>query len=754
MRTPTTRHAVVIQLLLSFFFATFYFLLWSHVPPVDDGGIVLRYMDNFAKGAFFAYNPSDGPVYGVSGPLHAVLAGTLSYLQLLSPQYSLYASNYLGLVLVLFFTLRILLYVTPRWHLAIPAWLVALSAAPSFVVNIKQGLETPLHLAIILLCILMTWQRYRSHIWAVYALAIISKLDAVPIVMVLSAILMTRNEGANSGHAFRRMIRDALIYGVAVVAIWAVFCVQFFGSALPQSAYAKLRYHSHPGDALFPFLLPLKGLTRTFVAVGVLIVLRLVLCIRARRIGIFFKEMAPAASAVAFLALYCAFNPGERMSWYYAVPEYLVVLQGLVIACGLASQTGPRGSKRSPPMALFAAYAAVGILGALCWPEVVASVRYQVPYLRRVEGERMAVGAWIGENSAPTDTLMAGHGHIARNAGIYTWDYSGLNSKKVTDILSRGLRPVTKLSYQWYANHGALALDIQRGRRLGLEKVFYNISAFYDEPAWRVFHKSQARTVATCRVITADKIRTDGVCSKVRGTAFVHASGSEVVIKGLADWKRESEVWMGVVRGITNMTVVGTYRDAAGNELGATEKRIAERDDQDWIAGYVSEWRLAIPGDGVTDVRMMAVNERTGCAVNFKIIEPVHVVFLEDAEPELIYMDGWGPRENFGRWALKKRARIKVLGVEGGEILVASVAAFEGLAGGTQAAEVLVNSRVIGHIEVGGSTWTWHEHRITLPNSVREDGLVVEFRFERLFHGNATDEVLRGLPFADMRIEK
>ena len=60
------RGRLALELVLSTGFAVVFFRLWPTNVITDDGGIALRYMDNFARGYFFSYNPSDGPVYGLS----------------------------------------------------------------------------------------------------------------------------------------------------------------------------------------------------------------------------------------------------------------------------------------------------------------------------------------------------------------------------------------------------------------------------------------------------------------------------------------------------------------------------------------------------------------------------------------------------------------------------------------------------------------------------------------------------------------
>lgn len=117
---------LVIELLASLAFAILFFVWWPTRLIADDGGIVLRYMDNFAKGYFYTYNPSDGPVFGVSSFTHGILAGFFAYTHLLSPLNSLFASNFIGLVLTAFLVLRLLSYYLAAARVIPFVWLAVL----------------------------------------------------------------------------------------------------------------------------------------------------------------------------------------------------------------------------------------------------------------------------------------------------------------------------------------------------------------------------------------------------------------------------------------------------------------------------------------------------------------------------------------------------------------------------------------------------------------------------------------------------
>ncbi len=168
-------------------FATLFFLLWPTDLISDDGAIVLRYMDNFAKGYFYSYNPADGPVFGVSGFLHGIMAGSLAYTHLFSPMGSLMASNYIGLVFVSLVSFRLLSYYTSDYRIIFPLWLLLMLSSPNFIVSVESGSGDAIAYSDrFLLCFLLFLNGNQKFDGSSFVLAIISKLDAIPIVLMLS----------------------------------------------------------------------------------------------------------------------------------------------------------------------------------------------------------------------------------------------------------------------------------------------------------------------------------------------------------------------------------------------------------------------------------------------------------------------------------------------------------------------------------------------------------------------------------------
>ena len=87
------------------------------------------------------------------------------------------------------------------------------------------------------------------------AISIVSKLDAVPVVAVLFIIyFIDLIFKENFIDIFRKNYKPFLLCFLIPLAVWILFSYFFFGSPLPQSAKAKLMYHSGSIQSTFPFL--------------------------------------------------------------------------------------------------------------------------------------------------------------------------------------------------------------------------------------------------------------------------------------------------------------------------------------------------------------------------------------------------------------------------------------------------------------------------------------------------------------------
>jgi len=126
----------------------------------------------------------------------------------------------------------------------------------------------------------------------------------------------------------------------------------------------------------------------------------------------------------------------------------------------------------------------------------------------------------------------------------------------------------------------------------------------------------------------------------------------------------------------------------------------------------------------------------------------LHVRVLTTSEEPMLFRAGWGPAESWGRWALARRARLTVRGLQGAASLRLTFAA------GVPRADagpcrVLANGHHIGTLVAEGEPWEWQTCDLALPADA-PDGLVeVTFLFH---HCNEIDGRLRAMPFEAIEV--
>jgi hypothetical protein len=646
------------DVLISLLFAGAFFYLWPTDLIYDDGGIVLKYMDNFARGYFYSYNPADGPVFGISGFLHGIVAGAFSYLHVFSPLNSLFASNYLGLVLVSFVSLRILSYYTSNPLLIYPAWLVLMGASPHFVVTVKQGLEAPLHLGVVLLCFLLFLHRKTPWLWLSLVLAVISKLDALPAVLILGVLFLIRC-GANwqfalhasgTGQKVRRHARQMLLYGLVPAIAWVAFTFVVFDGPLPQTALSKLYYRGHASGHWFPFF-------HTWYSHGRRLFFPFVLLFCGYPAFAYLsneRRVVPTVTTAAtvlpfgfavcgYLGLYYYYNPGEQMAWYYSTPEFLVALQIIVVMLALTrlvrlefvanweggapgggvekTTFGLRLSGRHVTILVLAGLMVLGIAWA---PRMISWAKNVVRWTSIVEAERIAVGQWVAQHSLPDDTLFSGYGHIAREARIYTIDSSGLNSRIVTDYENDWNRLVTVLQPDWVVGAGLMSPDLQIQGRYALRRSFYNLSGKLGLGTWRIYEREreEGACASVARPVERSAISTDGDVSR-SGNLIV--DGREIAFAGF-DAISVTQFTTGLVKKPHPLTVTVSIYGIDRSLLKREQLPLGSEDRDDFAAGYTRGWEIALdPHWQIDTIRFTAQAVPSGQPAQMTLVAPVYV---------------------------------------------------------------------------------------------------------------------------------
>lgn len=453
---------------------------------VDDAGFVIRYMNMARQGCFYCYNLSDGPVFGISSVIYGILTCGLAISGIASNTAIIFGLNFLGLSTLFFFLLRIFKRVLKDQLLVVLSFALAVLCSTRFLFSATAGLETNVHLAIIFAGIYFFFADDRKWMWLFFGLSVVSKLDAVPVVAILSLVHLAENRNDYFGTQWLSNWKTALLFAGLPLFLFLLFSFSIFNGPLPQSAYAKLYYHSHPSDHWFPFLeLFLERGARKALLLFAL-VLSLVQALVSYRAGRFrLKDSALLLGFLATMVLYYFYNPVERMIWYYALPELLLFSQ-LALASGLLLNTRSEHQsewlRSGSHLLMFAALSLAAV------PMTTGEMQWMDRYLNTVETERMQIGHYVSQLPAG-DTLASAHGHFGADYQGYVLDLSGLNSKLVTDhhrntdSLLRSFRP------HYFIHHAtAENLNLAAENNYVVLKEWTAIEA-YDYPKWVLWER-------------------------------------------------------------------------------------------------------------------------------------------------------------------------------------------------------------------------------------------------------------------------
>ncbi|RME59074.1 hypothetical protein D6779_05125, partial [Candidatus Parcubacteria bacterium] len=350
----------------------------------------------------------------------------------------------------------------------------------------------------------------------------ISKLDALSIILTLSTLfLISHISRRNHLLSSRTIVRDMALFGGIPALAWIAFAYFIFGSPIPQSFYAKMYYHRHASGGWFPFL---RGFEHQLLLVQIFMLTCLfsgIFLLFRRKISYLCKYLPFGLAMAAYTGSYLYYNPDEQMTWYYVVPEYLMHLQILVLLL-LLLRRWPHSATRNGLLLL-------GIYTVVFLPNTRREVKRCLLYLNRAEVERREVGRWVHRHSDADDRLFTQHGYIAREAGRYAYDGSGLNSRITTEYRLDHSRMLIDLRPEWVVSHGLLPLRLQASLGYRLVKSFYNISG-YGYPSWRVFRRSPATPERISIPVPRKMITTEGSIYSNRGALVIVATQFTVQI--------------------------------------------------------------------------------------------------------------------------------------------------------------------------------------------------------------------------------
>jgi len=454
------KNKVNIQYILDFIITiiiTYLIFILSARYLFDDAGYVLRYVENFKQGHFYQFNKSDSPVFGLSGFIYGLLCFGISIFGFSAPV-SVKLACFIGSTGYLFVLLQLCRLLIADKRMVWLAFIIIGTGLETIVLMFPSGLELPVHITIVIAAILF-YVRNNHRLFLVFAaLSIISKLDATPIMAVLIGLYLWE-------HIFlpqkTKEIKTWVLYFVLPLGAWVLFTYIFFGSPLPQSAFAKLNYHPNTDKNPFPFLHyflqhPIRKIS--IIVFEVIAVLHIIEILFYRKL----KHVKPFIFGYMFIsvmALYFFYNPNERMIWYYSLPEFLLTLQILYSFIYFTT-------KKSLIKVSIITIIPLLLCMLPVFKNLINAKEYHTFYSERVERERYMIGDYMHNLSTPNDTLMSSHGLVGWNFKGYVMDLSGLNSKIVTqfkrnpDSLLNVFKPHYIINHAWptdlniYGKHG------------------------------------------------------------------------------------------------------------------------------------------------------------------------------------------------------------------------------------------------------------------------------------------------------------
>ena len=407
-----------------------------YTPTYDDTAILMRYLVNFRTGHFLTYNIADGPVYGVTDFWQGLATGVLSWLGL-APLASVMMVSFLFTVVFFYAVLRILHEISDRAEFAIVAGAAFYFSSSFIAQTLFLGLETPLHLFLVATTFLLFFQKRQKLFHLLAVATIISKLDACALVagLLILNLLRSWQEGE-----VKKTALTGLAFFLAPLLAWGLVATLLFGSPIPESFLAKfLFYPKAPRTSWFPFLEPMINaplLLKSMLWAGGGCILAILVAVARREW--FSPSLVFVMAFAGTMALYYLHDPLEKMSWYYSLPEFLLLM---AVVCA------PFDASRLRPWFL-------GVPATLVAVVVVAVVldlrlplnRVAIPADRNwemyYEAERIASGE-LANRVAPKvrRVLWTGSGYAAYLFDGYVVDVSGLDFPQIWKVLERTRQP-------------------------------------------------------------------------------------------------------------------------------------------------------------------------------------------------------------------------------------------------------------------------------------------------------------------------
>ena len=260
------------------------------------------------------------------------------------------------------------------------------------------------------------------------------------------------------------------------------------------------------------------------------------------------KLLVPGIAFLATLVLYYFYNPGERMMWYYTLPDLLLILQLMLCVAFLVQLI------KIPMIRVGLLFTLAFAHFTFIYRDVADGKVWLEEYMSTVEYERNAIGLYLGYTVPESDTLMTWHGLTGRYVKGYVADMSGLNSKVVTEY-NRRLYLVSLLyTPDWVVNtrNEEFIREFQKPPYT-LDTIFYDVTA-YGYPEWHIYKRVPEGTLHEYPILLGKANVWAGVFSTALDVNRI--SGEEVQLA----FKDDHAPLVGFVGGIQKMDTSFTCR--------------------------------------------------------------------------------------------------------------------------------------------------------------------------------------------------
>jgi arabinofuranosyltransferase len=354
-----------------------------HAAQIDDAYISFRYARNLVEGHGLVYNVGQR-VEGFTNLLWVLLVALGMKLGGAAPRVShwLGVSSGVALLVLSYAYARCLLHPKSVLLAALAPWLVL--GSTSFAIWTVSGLETPLFSALVVAALVAQARGRQTTATAACVLATLTRPEGV----LVAAVTLTADFAAG-GDRRRRAMALAVGYAFSIAAL-TVFRVVYFGSALPNTFYAKV--------GGIPFSWTLWYLV-TFV-VQIALPLALAAALGARRSAVAIAGVAFAVVLFAYVALVGG-DAFEHSRFFLPAVPVLVALALTGAECfGAEDRWSTRFAASSIPATavwyLWGAavgVVALGISAALAW--MVMSRRNRLVVATAVAGAAGLAGAFL-----------------------------------------------------------------------------------------------------------------------------------------------------------------------------------------------------------------------------------------------------------------------------------------------------------------------------------------------------------------------